>query len=124
MKIIFIIYFFVIFLVLKFLDPLDIVDGKLKTMLALLWKLILNYSIERPSFRWAARKLVDHFSPREALLAWVNSKLAALNVNNPDVTSSKPKPLVAVNFTSNFYDGRLLGALVHSLILGMLIENF
>lgn len=49
-------------------DFVDIVDGKQKVLLALMWTLIVHYSIERPSWRWATRKQLEHFSPREQLL--------------------------------------------------------
>ena len=49
-------------------DCVDIVDGKQKVLLALVWRLIVHYSIERPSWRWATRKQLEHFSPREQLL--------------------------------------------------------
>ena len=88
----------------------DIVDGKPKLTLGLMWELIQHYS----SFGDERSSASTEVKPgkkgalKEKLLAWVNDKIPSLTVNN---------------FTSNWNDGRAIGALVDALSPGML-NNF
>ena len=85
----------------------DIVDGKPKLTLGLIWELIQHYS----SLGHESSSASIEDSPsrkgmlKEKLLAWVNDKIPSLTINN---------------FTNNWNDGRAIGALVDALSPGML----
>ncbi|OQV13057.1 Filamin-B [Hypsibius exemplaris] len=88
------------------IDSTDIVDGRLKLILALIWALILKYSI-------SSLKLCDEeeegdsawekMTPKEKLLSWFSSKL----------------PLPVKNFTTDWNDGRACGALDNAVAPGL-----
>jgi filamin len=81
------------------IGPEDIVDGKLKLILGLIWTLILRYQIN----------MIGEGSPKWELLQWVNRQIAPYNVDKP-----------VVNFTTNWSDGKVLSALADSLQPGVL----
>ena len=76
--------------------PSDIVDGKLKLILGLIWRLILKYQIAviHPNIQTSPRKV----TPRNILLAWFQAVLPHHKITN---------------FTSNWSDGINLSALVN-----------
>ena len=95
-----------------FTDSSDIVDHKLKLILGLVWTLILHYSIALPVWDSAddndsdAAAAVGNGSnqtPKQRLLAWIQNKI-------PD------RPIT--NFTSDWSDGRAIGALVDGVAPG------
>ena len=84
------------------LDASDIVDGKIKLILGLLWTLILHYSITLPAWEIpnengdSAKKL----KPKQKLMNWLQAKLSTqMNIGN---------------FTSDWNDGRAIGAVLDS----------
>lgn len=79
--------------------PEDIVDGKLKLILGLIWTLILRYQIN----------VIGEGSPKWELLEWVRKQVEPYDI---------PKPLR--NFTTDWQDGKTLSALVDSLKPGVL----
>ncbi|XP_034239661.1 filamin-A isoform X3 [Thrips palmi] len=88
------------------IDSTDIVDCKLKLILGLIWTLILHYSISLPM--WEGE---DDYppgdkqpTPKQRLLHWIQSKI-------PD--------LPITNFTSDWNDGRAVGALVDAVAPGL-----
>ena len=111
-------------------DASDIVDGKQKIVLALLWQIILHYSITKHQEHWEGHEKLtldgqgvgegqgegevraegaaergSRGTPSDWLLAWINMKLEAQEVR-------------ATNFTRDWNDGTLLGALVNALASG------
>lgn len=90
------------------IDSSDIVDGKLKLILGLIWTLILHYSISLPM--WEGEEGDSVFdkksgpSPKQRLLGWIQSKLPDLPINN---------------FSSDWNDGRAVAALVDALAPGL-----
>jgi len=85
-------------------DSSDIVDHKLKLILGLIWTLILHYSISMPV--WdddEGRRGQPEQTPKQRLLGWVQNK-------QPD------KPVT--NFTTDWNDGRAIGALVDGIAPG------
>ena len=85
-------------------DSSDIVDHKLKLILGLIWTLILHYSISMPV--WdddENRGQLPEQTPKQRLLGWVQNK-------QPD------KPIG--NFTTDWNDGRAIGALVDGIAPG------
>jgi len=89
-------------------DSSDIVDGKLKLILGLIWTLILHYSISMPM--WEGEEDEPHKpdqTPKQRLLGWINNKV-------PD------KPIT--NFTTDWNDGLAIGALVDSVAPGQLLD--
>ena len=91
------------------IDSTDIVDCKLKLILGLIWTLILHYAISMPM--WDGPPLgggaaagQPEKTPKQRLLNWVQDRVPDLPVNN---------------FTSDFKDGRPLGALVDSVAPGL-----
>ncbi|KAG7210743.1 hypothetical protein KM043_012240 [Ampulex compressa] len=87
------------------IDSSDIVDCKLKLILGLIWTLILHYSISM--LMWDSEE-EDGFdkgaTPKQRLMHWVQSKV-------PD--------LPITNFTSDWNDGRAVGALVDAVAPGL-----
>lgn len=75
----------------------DIVDGKLKLILGLIWTLILRYSIQS-----IETDLQDGSTPKGALLEWVRKRVAPYNVPVND-------------FDRSWQDGKALTALTDSL---------
>jgi len=80
------------------------VDHKLKLILGLIWTLILHYSISMPVWDDEDREKHQEQTPKQRLLGWVQNK-------QPD------KPVT--NFTTDWNDGRALGALVDGIAPGM-----
>lgn len=80
-------------------DSSAIVDRNLKLILGLVWKLILHYSISKQIWdeRISGEEEVER-TPKQKLMAWIKRKL--------------PLGLPLNNFTSDWNDGVLLGALV------------
>ncbi|XP_025994672.1 filamin-A isoform X4 [Solenopsis invicta] len=85
------------------IDSTDIVDCKLKLILGLIWTLILHYSISMPM--WEGDDGEDKgATPKQRLMHWIQSKV-------PD--------LPITNFTSDWNDGRAVGALVDAVAPGL-----
>ena len=84
-------------------DSSDIVDHKLKLILGLIWTLILHYSISMPVWEDDERAGKEEQTPKQRLLGWVQNK-------QPD------KPVS--NFTTDWNDGRAIGALVDGIAPG------
>ena len=85
-------------------DSSDIVDHKLKLILGLIWTLILHYSISMPVWddeEGTAKK--SEQTPKQRLLGWVQNKVADRPVTN---------------FTTDWNDGRAIGALVDGIAPG------
>jgi len=85
-------------------DSSDIVDHRLKLILGLIWTLILHYSISMPV--WdddENRGELPEQTPKQRLLGWVQNK-------QPD------RPVT--NFTTDWNDGRAIGALVDGIAPG------
>jgi filamin len=90
------------------LDATHIVDGKLKLILGLIWTLILHYSISLPMWEFEqpdAPGSGRDATPKQKLMAWIQEKL--------------PPELPITNFTSDWNDGRAIGALVDACAPGM-----
>ena len=85
--------------VLVSIDAQHIVDGRLKLILGLVWALILHYSISMPMGRTMSDADRKTKTPKQQLLDWVKEKVPNLPVNN---------------FTSDWKDGKAIGALVDS----------
>lgn len=89
------------------IDSTDIVDCKLKLILGLIWTLILHYSISMPMWEGEDEPLYGEGkgpTPKQRLLHWIQSKL-------PD--------LPVTNFTSDWNDGKAVGALVDAVAPGL-----
>ncbi len=83
-------------------------DGKLKLILGLIWTLILHYSISLPMWEFEqpdAPGSGRDATPKQKLMAWIQEKL--------------PPELPITNFTSDWNDGRAIGALVDACAPGM-----
>lgn len=88
-----------------FTDSSDIVDSKLKLILGLIWTLILHYSISMPM--WEGEEPGPQEggpTPKQRLLNWIQNKV-------PDIPIK--------NFTTDWNDGRAIGALVDAVGPGM-----
>ncbi|XP_033213591.1 filamin-A isoform X3 [Belonocnema kinseyi] len=87
------------------IDSTDIVDCKLKLILGLIWTLILHYSISMPMWDGDDMEGPDKgATPKQRLMHWIQSKV-------PDLPIS--------NFTSDWNDGRAVGALVDAVAPGL-----
>ena len=89
-------------------DSTHIVDGHIKLILGLIWRLILYYSISQ-SLNDGSQLLKgttskDKKTPKQCLMIWVNEKLSEYKVNN---------------FTSDWTSGKKIGALVDSVAPGL-----
>jgi len=88
------------------IDSTDIVDGKLKLILGLIWTLILHYSISMPT--WEDDEGVPlskkEQTPKQRLLGWVQNKIPNKQINN---------------FTTDWNDGKAIGALVDGVAPGL-----
>jgi filamin len=94
------------------IDASDIVDGKLKLILGLLWTLILHYSISLPAWEIPNEKrdTIINVKPKQKLMNWLQAKLSAqINI---------------ANFTSDWNDGRAIGAVLNSCYPGMFDDFF
>ncbi|UJR25922.1 hypothetical protein I4U23_007270 [Adineta vaga] len=89
------------------IDATDIVDGKMKLILGLLWTLILHYSISLPAWELPneKRETLQNVKPKQKLMTWLQAKLSSqLNI---------------ANFTSDWNDGRAIGAVINSCYPGL-----
>ncbi|KAL3851735.1 hypothetical protein ACJMK2_015452 [Sinanodonta woodiana] len=87
------------------IDSTDIVDCKLKLILGLIWTLILHYSISMPM--WEGEEPTPSEggpTPKQRLLNWINSKVPDLPIKN---------------FTTDWNDGKAIGALVDAVAPGL-----
>ena len=93
-------------------DSSDIVDHKLKLILGLIWTLILHYSISMPVWSddddshdatSAGTSTGNNQTPKQRLLAWIQNKIPHRTVSN---------------FTTDWSDGRAIGALVDGVAPG------
>ncbi|KAL3998459.1 Filamin/ABP280 repeat family protein [Acanthocheilonema viteae] len=83
------------------IDSSAIADHNLKLILGLVWRLILHYSISKQVWDHSSGELgSNEISAKEKLLTWIRAKL--------------PAELSVTNFTFDWNDGILLGALVDS----------
>jgi filamin len=86
-------------------DSSDIVDCKLKLILGLIWTLILHYSISMPTWEdEEGRPPKPEQTPKQRMLGWIQSKVADRQVTN---------------FTTDWNDGRAIGALVDGIAPGL-----
>ncbi|MFH4978655.1 hypothetical protein AB6A40_005364 [Gnathostoma spinigerum] len=88
------------------IDSAAIVDKNLKLILGLIWTLILHYSISSQIYDDVAvqEEKGTTQAPKQKLMQWIKAKL--------------PAGLPFNNFTSDWNDGVLLGALVESCVPG------
>ncbi|XP_014206619.1 filamin-A [Copidosoma floridanum] len=86
------------------IDSSHIVDCKLKLILGLIWTLILHYSISMPMWEGDEVSPDKGATPKQRLMQWIQSKI-------PDLPIS--------NFTSDWNDGRAVGALVDAVAPGL-----
>lgn len=82
-----------------FTDSTDIIDSRIKLILGLIWTLILHYSISMPlwdddDYGMGAR---EGPTPKQRLLIWVQNRIPELPIRN---------------FTTDWNDGKAIGALV------------
>lgn len=98
---------------LDILDAGDIVKGNLKLILGLIWTLILKYQISMPmgdyeyedEDKGKGKGKDSGLTPKQALLAWVKSKM--------------PPEIPMNNFTTHWNDGRAIAALVDAIEPGL-----
>ncbi|CAH1153671.1 unnamed protein product [Phaedon cochleariae] len=88
------------------IDSSHIVDCKLKLILGLIWTLILHYSISLPM--WEGEDDLNNGgtepTPKQRLMNWIQTKLPDLPIKN---------------FTSDWHDGKAVGALVDAVAPGL-----
>ncbi|XP_033178951.1 filamin-A isoform X3 [Bombus impatiens] len=84
------------------IDSTDIVDSKLKLILGLIWTLILHYSISMPL--WNGEEGSQAEGPKQRLIKWIKNKVPELAIGN---------------FTTDWNDGRAIGALVDGVASGL-----
>ncbi|CAF2886425.1 unnamed protein product [Rotaria sp. Silwood2] len=89
------------------IDALDIVDGNMKLILGLMWTLILHYSITLPAWEIPneKRETIQNLKPKQKLMNWLQAKL--------------PTQINIGNFTSDWNDGRAIGAVLNSCYPGL-----
>lgn len=89
------------------IDATDIVDGKIKLILGLLWTMILHYSINLPAWEIPneKRETLMNMKPKQKLMNWLQAKL--------------PERITIGNFTSDWNDGRAIGAVLESCYPGL-----
>jgi filamin len=86
------------------IDSTDIVDGRLKLILGLIWTLILHYSISMPTWEDDdGVPMKTEQTPKQRLLGWVQNKIPNVPIRN---------------FTTDWNDGRAIGALVDGVAPG------
>jgi len=86
------------------IDSSDLVDGKLKLIMGLIWTLILHYSISMPTWEGEDPASSKEQTPKQRLLAWIQSKIPEKNITN---------------FASDWNDGTAIAALVDALAPGL-----
>uniref|UniRef100_A0ABD2W3Y9 Calponin-homology (CH) domain-containing protein n=1 Tax=Trichogramma kaykai TaxID=54128 RepID=A0ABD2W3Y9_9HYME len=87
------------------IDSTDIVDSKLKLILGLIWTLILHYAISMPMWEFDDGEGPDKgTTPKQRLLNWIKAKVPEIPIHN---------------FTSDWNDGRAVGALVDAIAPGL-----
>ncbi|XP_017762740.1 PREDICTED: filamin-A-like, partial [Eufriesea mexicana] len=87
------------------IDSSDIVDCKLKLILGLIWTLILHYSISMPMWEGEdSDGTAKSETPKQRLIRWIHSKVPELPITN---------------FTTDWNDGRAVGALVDAVATGL-----
>lgn len=86
------------------IDSTDIVDCKLKLILGLIWLLILHYSISMPMWDTEGAAPNDKQTPKQRLLNWVKNRVPELPIKN---------------FTTDWNDGKAIGALVDNVAPGL-----
>lgn len=86
------------------IDSTDIVDCKLKLILGLIWLLILHYSISMPMWDSDTEAPNDKQTPKQRLLNWVKNRVPELPIHN---------------FTTDWNDGKAIGALVDNVAPGL-----
>ncbi|RZC35933.1 filamin-A [Asbolus verrucosus] len=88
------------------IDSSHIVDCKLKLILGLIWTLILHYSISLPM--WEGEDDMNNGgtepTPKQRLMNWIQTKLPELPIHN---------------FTTDWNDGKAVGALVDAVAPGL-----
>lgn len=88
------------------IDSSHIVDCKLKLILGLIWTLILHYSISLPM--WEGEDDMNNGgtepTPKQRLMNWIQSKVPDLPIHN---------------FTTDWNDGKAVGALVDAVAPGL-----
>lgn len=84
------------------IDSSAIADRNLKLIMGLIWTLILHYSIAQQIWDELPEEAPQELTPKQKLMVWIKAKL--------------PSGLPLNNFTSDWNDGVLLGALVDSCI--------
>ncbi|XP_074644606.1 filamin-C-like isoform X4 [Tubulanus polymorphus] len=88
------------------IDSTHIVDAHLKLILGLIWTLILHYSISMPM--WDDDDFEDpdfgSKTPKQKLLIWIQNKVPEKPINN---------------FTTDWNDGKAIGALVDAIAPGL-----
>ena len=77
-------------------------DGKLKLILGLIWTLILHYSISMPMWEGEDQDSSRNkkATPKQKLMDWIQTRM--------------PQDVPISNFTTDWNDGRAIGALVDS----------
>ncbi|XP_055698008.1 filamin-A isoform X5 [Phlebotomus papatasi] len=88
------------------IDSTDIVDCKLKLILGLIWTLILHYSISMPMWEGEDDSQLNGSgpTPKQRLMGWIQSKIPDLPIGN---------------FTTDWNDGKAVGALVDAVAPGL-----
>lgn len=93
------------------IDSSHLVDGKLKLILGLIWTLILHYSISMPTWEGEEQDPNSNkkkATPKQKLMDWISTKM--------------PGDVPISNFTTDWNDGRAIGALVDSCAPGLYPE--
>ena len=80
----------------------DIIDGNVRLILGLVWQMICHYSTFGDRGIAALQRKSKNANPSDTLLTWVN-KTSVLHISN---------------LTTDWNDGRALGALVNALAPG------
>jgi len=92
---------------LSLLDASDIFKGNIKLILGLIWTLILKYQISMPYLDDDDDE-GQKMTPKQALLAWVKSKM--------------PESVPMDNFNKDWNDGRAVACLVDAVAPGLFPE--
>lgn len=89
------------------IDASDIFKGNIKLILGLIWTLILKYQISMP-YLDEEEEGGQKMTPKQALLAWVKSKM--------------PESVPMENFNTHWNDGRAVACLVDAVAPGLFPE--